>query len=259
MKSNVFKRWRAGALALLLAVAFATAGCGGPEPSSTPSASEPMPSAVATPVAVQEESQASQTPEAQDADQQQAAASPVAGAQATPTPKVKTSAAQPKVQDRGAGAAAATAQPTAKEAPAQTPAQTPQPQAPQTITCKIAIDCRTAYDAGYDLAAQVSSSGTILGTMTVEMPAGATVYDLLQKAAGQRGIPVSKTGSGSKVYVVSINSIGEGDCGGESGWMYSVNGAYVMKGCSAQKLNDGDVVKWRYTLNRGKDIGGGVG
>lgn len=258
MKSNVYKRWRAGALALLLAMAFATAGCGGPEPSPTPSASEPMPSALATPAATPEESQATPTLQAQD-EQQQTADDPVVGAKATPLPKATTSAAQPKAQDKGAGAAAVTAQPTAKESPAQTPAQTPQPQTPQTITCKIAIDCRTAYDAGYDLAAQVSSSGTILGTMTVEMPADATVYDLLQKAAGQRGIPVSKTGSGSKVYVISINSIGEGDCGGESGWMYSVNGAYVMKGCSAQKLNDGDVVKWRYTLNRGKDIGGGVG
>lgn len=259
MKSMVFKRWRTGALALLLAVAFATAGCGGEpkQPSPTPSASETAISALATPVVTPEEGQATPTLQAQDAEQQ-TADDPVVGAKATPLPKATTSAAQPKAQDKGAGAAA-TPQPPAKESADQTPAQTPQPQTPQTITCKIAIDCSTAYDAGYDLAAQVSSSGTILGTMAVEMPADATVYDLLQKAAGQRGIPVSKTGSGNKVYVISINSIGEGDCGGESGWMYSVNGAYVMKGCSAQKLKDGDVVKWRYTLNRGKDIGGGVG
>ena len=40
--------------------------------------------------------------------------------------------------------------------------------------------------------------------------------------------------------------------------MYSVNGVYVQKSCKQLKLADGDVVKWRYTCNNGKDLGASV-
>ena len=57
-----------------------------------------------------------------------------------------------------------------------------------------------------------------------------------------------------------ITSMGlsEGDCGNGSGWMYSLNGKYVQKGCKQQKVSDGDVVKWRYTTDKGKDLGASI-
>lgn len=135
-------------------------------------------------------------------------------------------------------------------AAASTPEQagTPEfaPQQPETITCTIAIDCKAALDVEPDLANAVSSGGTILGGKTVTLDPGATVYDALRAT----GVTFS-----GKSYISSINSIGEGDCGPQSGWMYSVNGDYPGVGCTKYTLSDGDSIRWRYTCNMGADIG----
>lgn len=52
------------------------------------------------------------------------------------------------------------------------------------------------------------------------------------------------------------DSIGEFDYCQGSGWMYSVNGYYPNHGLSECYLKDGDVVRIRFTLAYGKDIGG---
>lgn len=52
------------------------------------------------------------------------------------------------------------------------------------------------------------------------------------------------------------DSLGEFDFANGSGWMYSVNGDYPNYGFSDSYLLDGDVVRIRYTLHYGKDIGG---
>ena len=46
------------------------------------------------------------------------------------------------------------------------------------------------------------------------------------------------------------------DCGGSSGWMYSVNGWFPNYGCSQYVLQPGDVLCLLYTCDLGKDIGG---
>lgn len=56
---------------------------------------------------------------------------------------------------------------------------------------------------------------------------------------------------------VSADSLGEFDFTAESGWMYSVNGQYPNFGMSECYPKDGDVVRVRFTLATGKDIGGG--
>ena len=54
------------------------------------------------------------------------------------------------------------------------------------------------------------------------------------------------------------NSLGEFDFTAESGWMYSINGAYPNYGMSECFPKDGDVIRIRFTLALGKDIGGGM-
>ena len=56
---------------------------------------------------------------------------------------------------------------------------------------------------------------------------------------------------------VSADSLGEFDFTAQSGWMYSVNGQYPNFGMSECYPKDGDVVRIRFTLATGKDIGGG--
>ena len=53
-----------------------------------------------------------------------------------------------------------------------------------------------------------------------------------------------------------MDSLGEFDFANGSGWMYSVNGDYPNYGFSDSYLLDGDVVRIRFTLHYGKDIGG---
>ncbi len=53
------------------------------------------------------------------------------------------------------------------------------------------------------------------------------------------------------------DSLGEFDFSKGSGWMYSVNGNYPNYGFSDCYPHDGDVIRVRFTLYYGKDIGGG--
>lgn len=55
------------------------------------------------------------------------------------------------------------------------------------------------------------------------------------------------------------NGLGEFDFSNGSGWMYSVNGHYPNYGFSDCYLLDGDVMRIRFTLYYGRDIGGAGG
>lgn len=54
------------------------------------------------------------------------------------------------------------------------------------------------------------------------------------------------------------DSLGEFDFSNGSGWMYSVNGNYPNVGFADYYFKDGDVVRIRFTLAYGADIGGGM-
>lgn len=62
---------------------------------------------------------------------------------------------------------------------------------------------------------------------------------------------------GPEIY--NTDSLGEFDFSNGSGWMYSVNGHYPNYGFADQYLIDGDVIRIRYTLFFGRDIGGAGG
>lgn len=52
------------------------------------------------------------------------------------------------------------------------------------------------------------------------------------------------------------DELGEFDFSQGSGWMYSINGIYSSYGLSKAHAQDGDIVRIRFTLAYGKDIGG---
>lgn len=54
----------------------------------------------------------------------------------------------------------------------------------------------------------------------------------------------------------SLDDLGEFDFCQGSGWMYSINGLYSSYGFNKAYVQDGDVVRIRFTLAYGKDIGG---
>ena len=90
---------------------------------------------------------------------------------------------------------------------------------------------------------------------------GETVFDVLRRActAQQIQLEYSWTPLYDSYYIEGINNLYEFDCGGESGWMYKVNGWFPNYGCSSYSLKDGDVIVWCYTCNGlGADVGGSV-
>lgn len=67
---------------------------------------------------------------------------------------------------------------------------------------------------------------------------------------------LDSTGAGYDPKPTSMDSLGEFDFYRWSGWMYSYNGKYPGYGMNVCKPQDGAVIRIRFTLALGKDIGG---
>lgn len=67
---------------------------------------------------------------------------------------------------------------------------------------------------------------------------------------------MDENGAGLDPQPFSMDSLGEFDFYRWSGWMYSYNGSYPGYGLNVCKPQDGSVIRVRYTLAMGKDIGG---
>lgn len=67
---------------------------------------------------------------------------------------------------------------------------------------------------------------------------------------------MDENGAGLDPQPFSMDSLGEFDFYRWSGWMYSYNGTYPGYGLNVCKPQDGSVIRVRYTLAMGKDIGG---
>ena len=186
-----------------------------------------------------------------------------AGSAATPVQTELTPPAAPVTQSpRPQSTERATANPISTPkataaVPSAQPVESHAPQ-PQTVTCTVGIDCKTAVEKGNAIALKIAPSGVIASKMTVEIPAGGSVYDALQAAAKKQGLVITKSGSGKNVYITGIQSLGEGDAGAGSGWMYLLNVKAVQKSAGTQTVRQGDVIQWRYTCDAGKDIGASV-
>ena len=131
----------------------------------------------------------------------------------------------------------------------------------QPATATISIECSTILDNQDDLKETkkefVPEDGWILPETEVSFTTGDTVFDILKKICGEKGIQISSryTPLYDSYYVEGINQIYEFDCGKNSGWLYSVNGKFPNYGASSYKPADGDKIEWRYTCNLGSDVG----
>lgn len=67
---------------------------------------------------------------------------------------------------------------------------------------------------------------------------------------------MDENGAGLDPQPFYMDSLGEFDFYRWSGWMYSYNGSYPGYGMNVCKPQDGSVIRVRYTLAMGKDIGG---
>ncbi|MCR5522395.1 MAG: DUF4430 domain-containing protein [Clostridia bacterium] len=117
----------------------------------------------------------------------------------------------------------------------------------KTEYVNVRIDCKNAVDYGVE---GLPSDGVILDTK-VELQDGDTALDVLKRAAQENNIEIKIKGGN---YVSSINGLKERQCGGNSGWLYSVNGEYPMTSSSAKPVRANDTVAFTYTVNYGDVI-----
>ncbi|QAT62283.1 DUF4430 domain-containing protein [Acidilutibacter cellobiosedens] len=103
------------------------------------------------------------------------------------------------------------------------------------------------YVKGYD--------GIIVDEEKVDINKGETVLGLTKRVLNRKNIEyVERSG-----YIASIDGQGEMDKGPGSGWMYSVNGKFPNVGAGSVKVEDGDYIRWLYTMDLGKDLGYDMG
>ena len=132
----------------------------------------------------------------------------------------------------------------------------------QERSCTISISCATILDnlplcdaAKRDL---VPADGWILAPTSVTFYEGESVFHVLRRVCRQEEIHMEfeNTPIYNSAYIEGIHNLYEFDVGELSGWMYSVNDWFPNYGCSRYQLKDGDEVKWVYTCDLGRDVGG---
>lgn len=202
------------------------------------------------------------------------AATQPAAAESVPDTKPQDEQSDPEAEppeqpEQSGGSAQQPTQPPATQPPVTQPPQTepPQTQPPQTeppLMCSISIRCDTILDNMDQLdpskVGYVPSDGWILYA-DMEFTQGETVFDVLQRACDDYGIPMEYSYSPSYGgnYIEGINNIYEFDCGPQSGWMYQVDGWFPNYGSSGYTLSGGESITFCYTcVGLGADVGGGV-
>ncbi len=154
----------------------------------------------------------------------------------------------------------------------------------------------TVYYENGDITVTVSVEATTVGLgylvypTAVTVPGGTDAWSIVEKVLTENGYGISGSGSylsaiqrsgicsgffidselmelimadgmdengaGLDPQPFSMDSLGEFDFYRWSGWMYSYNGSYPGYGFNVCKPQDGSVIRVRYTLALGKDIGG---
>jgi len=106
--------------------------------------------------------------------------------------------------------------------------------------------------------AELIPTDGIIFDATVVFYEGESVYNVLARETRRNRIHMESEFAPffNSAYIAGINNIYEFDVGELSGWTYNVNGEFPNYGCSMYVLQDGDVVWWLYTCDRGADIGG---
>ena len=126
------------------------------------------------------------------------------------------------------------------------------------VSCTVTVECKSLLDHMDELKEGheefVPSDGYIIKNYTYKAKAGYTAYDALKSACNSNDIKLTAQKTSYGVYISGINNLDEFDCGKQSGWMYSVNGAFPNYGCSSYIPENNDKIAFRYTCELGYDL-----
>jgi len=130
--------------------------------------------------------------------------------------------------------------PSEKASSANTTSAKTEKETQAQISVELSVNCEKAVAYGADYPKYLMSK------TKCSVKKGTTVFDLLSEACSKKGLAVVHQ---NKSYIVSIGGLAEKDCGGSSGWMYTVNGVKPMMSASKYVLKDGDTVEWYYVTS----------
>lgn len=136
--------------------------------------------------------------------------------------------------------------------PIPTPEPEPEPEPEQKpkegyILVNVSVDCTTAIGRQKDgIAEEISDNGAMYSGQ-MELPEGATAFDALKST----GLTVVSANGMFGVYISAISSLSQRAYGGESGWVYLVNGQLIQAAANKTVLKNNDTLAWRYTCSKG--------
>lgn len=124
--------------------------------------------------------------------------------------------------------------------------------------CTILVECSTIYDnlekLENGLKGHIPEDGVILKNQEVSFKKGDSVYDILCRELKKHNVLMEASFTGTSAYIEGIDNVYEFSCGGQSGWLYSVNGEYQQMSCSEYEIKPGDKIEWHYTCDLGEDV-----
>lgn len=118
------------------------------------------------------------------------------------------------------------------------------------ITVSVFCSCKNAVNYGIrdkkDFSEFIPEDGVIFSA-TVTVPKDSTAMDAIKTAALENNVEIKET----RGYIRGIGGLFEKDCGGASGWMYSVNGTFPNMSSDKYKLINNDSIELHYTVKSG--------
>lgn len=118
------------------------------------------------------------------------------------------------------------------------------------ITVSVFCSCKNAVNYGIrdkkDFSEFIPEDGVIFSA-TVTVPKDSTAMDAIKAAALENNVEIKE----NRGYIRGIGGLFEKDCGGASGWMYSVNGTLPNVSSDKYTLNSNDRIELHYTVNLG--------
>ncbi|MCH5266230.1 MAG: DUF4430 domain-containing protein [Lachnospiraceae bacterium] len=147
--------------------------------------------------------------------------------------------------DKNGRTSVSTPAPAATRAPAVSEPKQTEPAVSFQIICTAIMDKRDMWREGIET---IVPSNGVFYTGTVSIQKGDTVYDVLKKVCKENNLALDSqyTPIYGSYYIQGIGHLYEFDCGGNSGWRYSVNGTIPGEGCSSYTVQDGDAIVFFY-------------
>lgn len=115
------------------------------------------------------------------------------------------------------------------------------------------IECNTIKDEAKD---NMYKTGILFKDNDLVIYEDETVYDVMVRLQKDKKITMDAEYSElyNSSYVKGLFGLYEFDYGDLSGWIYHVGDIEPSVGCSEWTVKDGDIVRWLYTKDLGRDL-----